>query len=1163
VTELAATPLTSPFKGLAPFDDSDRDATLFFGREREREIIAANLMAYRLTVLYGVSGVGKSSVLRAGVVHHLRRTAEENRGRLGHPQLAIVAFDSWSGDPVAGLLSTTHRALVDLFGEERVAEPTGGLGDSLVVWSTELECELYLVLDQIDEYFLYHDKDEEFVSQFADAATREGLRVNFLLSIREDMLARLDRFKGRIPNLFSNYLRLDHLDREAARTAIIGPVGRYDEQVEPELQVSIEPALVEAVLDQTVAGRVRLDSEAAEERVERPGRVEAPYLQLVMQRLWDEERAPGSRTLRVSTLERLGGANEIVRAHLGAALAALTPGEQDLAETLFNYLVTPSGTKIAHGLGDLASYAAAPEGAILPVLSTLVQERIIRPITEGGDLRSRYEIYHDVLAEPVAAWRARHAAERQVALQRQTAERKHRRMLAITVLSLVAVAGMALVTVFALAQRREAQRQRTEARAGRREAIGSELVARSASLRSDYPRKALALAVQAAHYNPPGIDNALRASLIASPEAIMPVGGAGKGVIGVEFSRSGVGIAGSKSGRALTFTAGGKPLRRLDLGGPLTTAVISTDGNFAFTGGKRRGVVWATTSGSRVQNLHPPAAITAAQFRTGTHELFVATSDGHIRSWDAASGKRRLNLAVGTTIGEIRFDRLGAAFVAVGDDDGARVFTRTGVLLRTLHHHGLRTAAIGPNAKFVVTGGNDHLARLWRVSTGALVGDPRPHRGEVTDVAFSPAGTNFVTGSTDQSARIWSAARAGIGAIAQMPDQGSAVERVAYSRDGHYIVVASRDGNARIYKATNGLFLAKLAGHRDAVTDAAFGPGSSRVATTSLDGDVRIWDPQVGPSLRVVANPRLPVRGLAVSPKGDELLIATAATGRHPHRVGGPNRASIWTTSRKQLTRPIRLAGPTLAVAWTREPLVLAAGPRESTLNDLRTRRTLRLRNDPSAASGAISRDARWLATARGRVIHVWRRNDLSRRRTIESSDRITSLALSPDARFLAAGGAGGVSWIWDLRTGGMRVLSGHANAVTSIAFSLNGRWVVTGSRDTDVRVWNAASGAPVGAPLRKHGGTVSDAEFSPDGRWIVTAGPVTAGLWQFGHKEPVLLTRVQPRIVRVTVFAPRGERIFTGSDRGTVRSYTCDVCGRAQALRDLAEARLHSIGGG
>ena len=68
----------SPFKGLAAFDATEADSMLFFGREREREIIAANLVASRVTVLYGASGVGKSSVLRAGVAYHLRELERRN-----------------------------------------------------------------------------------------------------------------------------------------------------------------------------------------------------------------------------------------------------------------------------------------------------------------------------------------------------------------------------------------------------------------------------------------------------------------------------------------------------------------------------------------------------------------------------------------------------------------------------------------------------------------------------------------------------------------------------------------------------------------------------------------------------------------------------------------------------------------------------------------------------------------------------------------------------------------------------------------------------------------------------------------------------------------------------------------------------------------------------
>src|SRR5688572_30164737 len=91
----------SPYKGLNAFEDSDLDALLFFGRERETEIVVANLIASRLTVLYGPSGVGKSSLLRAAVARSLRDLPEKP---------LVVVFSQWSADPAAALAEAVAEA---------------------------------------------------------------------------------------------------------------------------------------------------------------------------------------------------------------------------------------------------------------------------------------------------------------------------------------------------------------------------------------------------------------------------------------------------------------------------------------------------------------------------------------------------------------------------------------------------------------------------------------------------------------------------------------------------------------------------------------------------------------------------------------------------------------------------------------------------------------------------------------------------------------------------------------------------------------------------------------------------------------------------------------------------------------------------------------------
>jgi len=108
--------LLSPYKGLTPFEDSEQDVRFFFGRERERALIEANLMASRLTVLYGETGVGKSSVLRAGVAHHLRGVAEANLFARNEPGMAVVVFDAWRDDPLHALRTAVADAVTQALG---------------------------------------------------------------------------------------------------------------------------------------------------------------------------------------------------------------------------------------------------------------------------------------------------------------------------------------------------------------------------------------------------------------------------------------------------------------------------------------------------------------------------------------------------------------------------------------------------------------------------------------------------------------------------------------------------------------------------------------------------------------------------------------------------------------------------------------------------------------------------------------------------------------------------------------------------------------------------------------------------------------------------------------------------------------------------------------
>jgi hypothetical protein len=400
-----------PFKGLSPFEEGD--APFFFGRERDTEVTTANLFAAPLTVLYGPSGVGKTSLLGAGVTHRLRRRDD----------VLVVAFRDWTADPVAGVRAAVAAEAAARVGAEVGLPDEPALSAYLGGCARSLGRRLMIILDQFEEHFLYAGELDDFEVELVRSVAELDEVVSFVISIREDAFAGLDRFEGYIPGLYDNYIRIDHLDLPSAARAIEGPVERYSAQVSEQKRVRVEPELVLAVLAQVARGKVAIGGRdhgiGRSKSTEHADllRVETPYLQLVMKRVWDEEVAAGSRVLRLATLERLGGAEEIMREHVAGAFETLGRKDGYVAAQALRYLVTPSGTKIAHTATDLADFTGVQEANLQAVLGRLAspESRILRvvPGPEDSD-EERYEISHDALAPAVLEWRARHLQEREL-----------------------------------------------------------------------------------------------------------------------------------------------------------------------------------------------------------------------------------------------------------------------------------------------------------------------------------------------------------------------------------------------------------------------------------------------------------------------------------------------------------------------------------------------------------------------------------------------------------------------------------------------------------------------------------------------------------------------------------------------------------------------------
>lgn len=506
----------TPYKGLMPYSEEDEE--FFFGRESDQEIIAANLMASRFTLLYGPSGVGKSSVLRAGVAADLRRQARQNLAARGKPRFIIIIFNEWKDAPLSGLLKQVRRAVKDSFAGQPFEPVPSNLSfdDELAAWAERAGGKLFVVLDQFEEYFLYPQAEGagSFAVEFPRAVNRSDLRANFLISIREDWLAKLDRFKVDIPNLFDNYLRIERLDREAARSAIEQPVVKYNQTRQAEdpkvtiaegfsarVLAQLEGLANKNVLGESGRGEVKgaLTSEADR------ARIQTPYLQLVMIHLWKEAIESGRHELHPAMLDDPDRAEKIVQSHLNEVMERLDASEQEAASRVFDRLVTPSGVKIAQTLSDLAAFAELSKDEIAPMLDKLSQKEsgILSQLAPPPGQRNepRFEIFHDVLAPAILNWCTHYVqeqkdveAERRAEEQRQRAEREARsaarfRRLAIGMALVSALAllfaGFAVANEFrAVAERRKAEEARAEANLARQGIVTEQRRALEAQVRA-------------------------------------------------------------------------------------------------------------------------------------------------------------------------------------------------------------------------------------------------------------------------------------------------------------------------------------------------------------------------------------------------------------------------------------------------------------------------------------------------------------------------------------------------------------------------------------------------------------------------------------------------------------------------------------------------------
>jgi WD40 repeat protein/serine/threonine protein kinase len=492
----------------------------------------------------------------------------------------------------------------------------------------------------------------------------------------------------------------------------------------------------------------------------------------------------------------------------------------------------------------------------------------------------------------------------------------------------------------------------------------------------------------------------------------------------------------------------------------------------------------------------------------------------------------------------IAFSPDGKLAVSAGADKTARLWdVQSGKTLQvfTGHLDAIESVAFSPDGKYVLTGSKDTTIRMWDIQTGQTVRlfthqitpfyQPGPYSA-VNSVAFSPDGKYILTGTRETRVRLWDI-QTGM-TVRTFDSLIGGVFSVTFSPDGNYIAVGARNSKAFIWDVRTGQTIHVLEGHTGAVWAVAFSPDGKTLLTGSGDDTARLWDVQTGQTLRVLQGHLLDVTSVAFSPDGKDVLTVSAdATAR------------LWDTQSGQRLR--EFTGHTDSV-WSG-----AFSPDGKSILTASSDRTVRVwdaipthnpyifaSHTATVQSVAFSHNGKYVLTGSDdRTVQIWNVQTKQSVMTLSDfSSPVYSAAFSPDDNYLLTSGNTNIAQLWDAHTGQkVREFKTFAKSnIYTVGFSLDSKMVFTGSDDGVLRLWDMQSGQLL-RPLTGHNGQVESAAFSPDGAHILTGSyDHTARVWDVQTGQLLQTLADHTDVIDSVAYSPDGAYMLTGSDDNTAR---------------------------
>lgn len=560
--------------------------------------------------------------------------------------------------------------------------------------------------------------------------------------------------------------------------------------------------------------------------------------------------------------------------------------------------------------------------------------------------------------------------------------------------------------------------------------------------------------------------------------------------------------------------------------GALFACAVSPDGSGIATAGTGRSVrLWNARTGSPgLKLVGHTARVMAVCFSSDGCLLASASFDRRLRLWDARTGESRGVLAGHTdALTDCAFAPDGSFVVSTSLDGTVRIWDTPSCTLRcTLartwddrfaglfesvnqggHWSTVQACAVSPDSRQVASASSDQTVILWDALQGQALRVLAGHEAVVNACCFSPDGRQIASVSADGTARVWSCADAEAGPT--VFQHGRNLTACAFTPDGSTLVCASADATLVTWNLASLGAAPALRGHTAWVNDCAVSPDGQWLVSASSDGSAKVWDlhaAAVEPRahlhqdwiLACAADPR---RAQIVTASGDHTLIVWDSLGATALQTLCGHTAGVRACA-------ISGSGELLASASADKSIrvwQLSSGLPDFTLEGHRDWVNGCAFDPTGSLLASVSND---------RTLRLWDLRTRSRKLALVAHDNwVNACAISPNGRHVVSAAADGTLKRWPLDfdealweswlSGKDRlnaelaalllkplVFQGHTASVNCCAFGPDGSYMVSGSSDRTLRLWNVETGA-LQRVLLGHAAPVSGCQVSPDATSIVS----------------------------------------------------------------------------